>query len=94
MKMHNRQKRLAARIRNWESQPKFNVAGHVRHKPGSLKNEVTMNLETDLTRKGLTKCECPLCNCQTAVVTQIQDSICFECRKLEHPTTLKLEEAT
>ncbi len=34
--------------------------------------------ETDL----LTLCQCPVCRCQAAVVAQIQDSICFECREL------------
>ncbi len=37
----------------------------------------------------LTTCECPACNCQKAVVAQIQDSICFECRKGHH---VELEE--
>ena len=32
----------------------------------------------------LTTCECPVCPCQTPVPAQIEDSICFLCRKLEH----------
>lgn len=40
--------------------------------------------EFDLTRKGLIKCECPVCHCKTAVVAKIEVSICFMCRKQEH----------
>lgn len=32
----------------------------------------------------LTTCECPVCNCKTPVPAQIQDSICFCCRRQEH----------
>ena len=45
---------------------------------------MNLNLVTDLIRRGLTKCECPACDCPTQVVSQVQDSLCFECRQVEH----------
>ncbi len=45
---------------------------------------MNLNLVIDLVQRGLTKCECPACDCQTPVVAQIQDSLCFECRQVEH----------
>ena len=53
---------------------------------------MNLNLVMDLVQRGLTKCECPACDCQTPVVAQIQDSLCFECREPAHPTDLELEE--
>ncbi len=48
-------------------------------------------LVIDLIQRGLTKCECPACDCQTAVVAQIADSICHECREPAHMTLEETE---